>query len=56
MDKQIKQVEMDIKNISKGAEEDDKFPAVMKISFVVHHLFLFSFGEVRIQHNSACAG
>ena len=34
MEKQIKQVELDVKTISKGADEDDRFPAVMKISFV----------------------
>ena len=33
MEKQINQVELDVKSISKGADEDDKFPAFMKISF-----------------------
>ena len=35
MEKQIKQVELDVKAIAKGADEDDRFPPVMKISFVM---------------------
>ncbi|KAL8566717.1 hypothetical protein ACOMHN_050365 [Nucella lapillus] len=52
MEKQISDLELDVRNISKGADEDDHFPAFMKISLHTFSLFMHDFlGSAKGQHD-----